>query len=190
MLTLSNSCMQVNVLSNSLLAFLLLPVLGSTSQQYYATSASSQRPTMTWVGSMGQALHSPSLGPAADDETAILPYLASSRYYSAIRRYPDTKLFVSLIVRELAQRLSPPNKKDGARAESPVIVNCVCPGTVHTGADDNLPFWLRIPMNANRALRGRSVEEGARAVLWALKGRLHEDNNPNSCYIANNATQP
>lgn len=190
MLMLPNSCMQVNVLSNSLLSFIFLPILRSTTQQYYVPSASSQRATMTWVGSMGQALHSPSLGLAIDAETAILPYFSSPRYYSAIRRYPDTKLFVSLIVRELAQRLSPLKKEDGTGEESPVIVNCVCPGTVRTGADNNLPFWLRIPMNANRALRGRSVQEGARAVMWALRGRLHgEDNNPSGHYIANNTVQ-
>ena len=68
------------------------------------------------------------------------------------------------------------------------MVNNVCPGTVNTGADNQLPFWLRWPMNWNRALRARSVEDGARAVVCAVLGQVDglEEEKRNGVYIANN----
>ena len=51
-----------------------------------------------------------------------------------------------------------------------VVVNNVCPGTCDTTVDDNLPFYMRIPMNLNRRLRARSVQEGARALIFATTG--------------------
>ena len=51
-----------------------------------------------------------------------------------------------------------------------VTVNNVCPGTCDTKADDNLPFHLRIPMNMDRGLRARSVQEGARTLVFAATG--------------------
>ncbi|RYC60254.1 hypothetical protein CHU98_g5957 [Xylaria longipes] len=93
-------------------------------------------------------------GPPAGGEGGILNYMASPKSFSPLRRYPDTKLFVSLIVRKLGSELS---RLQQDRPNPAVIVNCVCPGTICTGADNNLPFWMRIPMNLNRALRASSV---------------------------------
>lgn len=56
-----------------------------------------------------------------------------------------------------------------------VVVDNVCPGTCDTRADDNLPFYLRIPMNLNRRLRARSAEDGARALVFAATGVGRED---------------
>lgn len=64
-----------------------------------------------------------------------------------------------------------------------VVIDNVCPGTCDTTADDNLPFYLRIPMNLNRRLRGRSVEEGARALVYAATAVGMEDSG---AYLANN----
>ncbi|CAH0054507.1 unnamed protein product [Clonostachys solani] len=171
-------CFQVNVLSNFLIQMLLLPLVQSTTREYYDASSTQQPPTITWVGSMGQAFHTPALGSGSENQDTILQAYASKESYSGIRRYPDTKLFVSMISRELASRMP----------ENEVIVNNVCPGTVKTGADNNLPFYLRIPMNFNRFLRGRSVEDGARAVFWAARGGLHRD-QPNGFYVADNHPQ-
>lgn len=157
---------------------LLLPLVQSTAREFHDASSPQQPPTITWVGSMGQAFHTPDLGSDNGNQDTILQAYASKERYSGIRRYPDTKLFVSMINRELASRLP----------EHEVIVNNVCPGTVKTGADNNLPFYLRIPMNFNRFLRGRTVEDGARAVLWAARGGLHED-QPNGFYVADNHPQ-
>ncbi|KAF2137937.1 uncharacterized protein K452DRAFT_312061 [Aplosporella prunicola CBS 121167] len=144
-------CMQVNVLSNALLSLMLLPLLQRTTASHH--------PTITWVGSLAQGFHSPGL-PAATATSGILPHYAARAAYSPLRRYPDTKLFVALFVRELGVRLQ--------QQHGDVVANNACPGTVKTGADNALPFYLRIPMNLNRALRARSVDEGSRAVLWAV----------------------
>lgn len=64
-----------------------------------------------------------------------------------------------------------------------VVVDNVCPGTCDTTADDNLPFYLRIPMNLNRRLRARSAQEGARALVYAATAVGMEDSG---AYLANN----
>lgn len=171
---------QVNVISNFVIQLLLLPLVQATSRTHFSPSSGQQPPTITWVGSMGQAFHTPEPGPPAGSKTSILEHYSSYEQYSSIRRYPDTKLFVAQLTFELASRL--PDE------EGQIIVNNVCPGTVKTGADNNLPFYLRLPMNFNRFLRGRSVADGARAVFWAARGGLHKD-QPNGFYIADNRAQ-
>ncbi|KAK8036128.1 hypothetical protein PG993_008742 [Apiospora rasikravindrae] len=182
----NEACMQVNLLSNSFLSLLLLPLIQKTSATYYQSADEGvQRPTITWLGSMGHAFHSPDLATLLPNNVSILDYFSSVDTYSRFRRYSDTKLFVILFVRELADRIA---KDDDAV----VVVNNVCPGTVATGADNNLPFYVRIPMNLNRAARGRSVADGARAVLWAARGNLQKPgsaNGWNGVYVADGKIQ-
>ncbi|KAK7906374.1 short-chain dehydrogenase/reductase family protein [Apiospora marii] len=188
----NEACMQVNLLSNSFLSLLLLPLIQKTSATYYQAAAETvQRPTITWLGSMGHAFHSPDLAQLLPSNASILDYFSSRDTYSRFRRYSDTKLFVILFVRELADRIaaSSSSSKEGAGV---VVVNNVCPGTVATGADNNLPFYVRIPMNLNRAARGRSVPDGARAVLWAARGNLQKPGSAagwNGVYIADGKIQ-
>jgi NAD(P)-dependent dehydrogenase (short-subunit alcohol dehydrogenase family) len=161
--------MQVNLLSNAYLSFLLTPLLQTSPD-----------PRITWLGSMGQAFHSLTANPPPP--SPILPHYASPSHYSRLQRYADTKFFVGLFVREFAAHLPSEAKH--------VTVNNVCPGTVNTGADNALPFWLRWPMNWNRAVRARSVGDGARAVLCAILGQVEgaqKGDELNGVYIANNA---
>ncbi|KAK8054464.1 hypothetical protein PG994_009531, partial [Apiospora phragmitis] len=134
----NEACMQVNLLSNSFLSLMLLPLIQQTSAKYYqAADETVQRPTITWLGSMGHAFHSPDLATLVPDNVSILDYFSSVDTYSRFRRYSDTKLFVILFVRELAERIT-------KNQDAVVVVNNVCPGTVATGADNNLPFYVRI----------------------------------------------
>ena len=74
-------------------------------------------------------------------------------------------MLVAMFVRELAKHIpQPDNSKRGQ--ESGVVVNNFCPGTVDTACDNNLPWFLRILMNTNRRLRARTVEEGARTLVY------------------------
>lgn len=173
---------QVNVISNFILQLILLPLVQSTSLAHYDQQGQTaqQLPTITWVGSMGQAFHAPNPGPPEGSRATILEHYASFDQYSGFHRYPDTKLFVAMLSFQLASHLQEDQGK--------VIVNNVCPGTVKTGADNNLPWWLRIPMNLNRLLRGRYVADGARAVFWAARGGLDKD-QPNGFYVADNTPQ-
>ncbi|KAK8063057.1 hypothetical protein PG997_015154 [Apiospora hydei] len=181
----NEACMQVNLLSNSFLSLMLLPLIQKTSATYYqSVDESVQRPTITWLGSMGHAFHSPDLATLLPSNVNILDYFSAVDTYSRFRRYSDTKLFVILFVRELADRI--------VKDDAVVIVNNVCPGTVATGADNNLPFYVRIPMNLNRAARGRTVADGARAVMWAARGNLQKPESGdgwNGVYVANSKIQ-
>jgi hypothetical protein len=100
-------------------------------------------------------------------------------------RYADTKLFVAMFVREMAKHLPPRSAgfNEGPAGEGVVVVNNLCPGTVDTAVDNNLPFWLRIPMNLNRKLRARTVQEGARTLIYAAEVVGLESHGK---YIANN----
>ncbi|KAB8360570.1 hypothetical protein FH972_024310 [Carpinus fangiana] len=155
----------VNYLSNALLTLLLLPHLSSTP----ATPI--HKPTITWVGSMAQGFNS--LAKLPEIPPSILARFSDPRKYSALTQYPNSKMFVAMFVRALGQHLP----------DSNVVVNNLCPGTVDTAADDKLPFYLRIPMNLNRRLRARTVEEGARTLVFASSVAGGETHGK---YIANN----
>lgn len=183
---------QVNFLSNALISLLLLPLLQKTSRHYYSAElgrlGARHYPTITWVGSLAQAFNSLSRS-KLDPSTPILPYFDSPSKYSRISRYADTKLFVAMFVREMAKRLAPRSagSNGGPTEDCFVVVNNLCPGTVNTAVDNNLPFWLRIPMNLNRKLRARTVQEGARTLIYAAEVVGLESHGK---YIANNVISP
>ena len=173
--------MQVNFLSNALLALLLLPLLQKTPSP--APSSALHTPTITFVGSMGHAFHSLANFPL-HTTTAIIPYYDDPHRYSRFSRYADTKFFVALFVRALTERIPLRPLSSGAEAGmGNVIVNNVCPGTVNTAADDKLPWYLRIPMNLHRRIRARTVPEGARALVHAAVVAGRESHGG---YISNN----
>lgn len=196
--------MQINVLSNAVLTLRLLPLMQKTSGQQIVNSSngisndacgdSFRAPAITFVGSMGHAFNS-FVSSSLPAGTSILSHYDNPVAYSSIRRYPDSKLFVALFARQLAAHLLPQSLLDGSGSRADGVVgsveiNTVCPGTVKTGADNGLPWWLRWPMNANRALRGRSVEEGARAVLWAAAcSDVLKKAGPEALHVQNGMSQ-
>lgn len=160
---------QVNYLSNALLALLLLPILARTPQ------LKGHVPTLSFVGSMGQHFNNFAKLPNPLPKQ-LLARLSSKASYSPLAQYPNSKLLVSLFVRELARHVP-----------TGVILNSLCPGTVDTAADDLLPFYLRIPMNLNRRLRARTVSEGARTLIYASElAGLETDGK----YISSNVVSP
>lgn len=88
--------------------------------------------------------------------STILGHFDDEANFSKYFRYADTKTVVNAYVRRLA-----------ALAPSEVIANNPCPGLVQTGLDKNLPFYLRLPMAVARKSMGRTVEEGARTLVYA-----------------------
>lgn len=128
---------------------------------------------------------SPPLSTSTSTSLSILTYFSTPSKYSKFHRYSDSKFLISLFVREFAAYLpsstSPPTSAEvkakgkteagdpssSSEIKAKILINSVCPGTVSTTADDNLPFWLRIPLNLNRRLRARTIEDGAAAVLNA-----------------------
>lgn len=142
--------MQVNYYSNAMLALELLPLLK-------ATAARPGKPSrITFVGSMGQNMHTLGKKPLANEETLVGQFDDKSKYVG-LQRYSDSKLPAPAFVQELARRLSPDE----------IIVNNVCPGLVATGFDANLPTWLKPIMFVMRKFKARTVEEGSRALINA-----------------------
>lgn len=142
--------MQVNFLSNALLALELLPLLQQTSTK----TGSPAR--LSWVGSVGQKLNSITKKPIPLD-SSVLEYFDDKSKYASMLRYSDTKLLVSMFVQSLANKVS----------SDKLVVNNLCPGMVLTNFDSYLPLWLKTIMAVVRRLRARSVEEGSRTLIYA-----------------------
>ncbi|KAL2807792.1 putative short-chain dehydrogenase [Aspergillus granulosus] len=149
--------LQVNYLSNALLALLLLPTLKQTKPKQ------NHHPTIAWVGSIALSLNSVTKSPVPKGRSILTTY-DDPTHFSRLFRYSDTKFFVALFIRQLAE-LWPLHA--GPCDNGNVVINNVCPGTVVTTADNHLPFYLRIPMNVHRLIRGRSVLEGGRTFVYA-----------------------
>ncbi|KAL9614964.1 MAG: hypothetical protein Q9167_000606 [Letrouitia subvulpina] len=142
---------QVNYLSNALLIVELLPHLE-------ASAAKSGTPTrITWVGSRA---HYNSTLP----ETSIQPkntfigHMDDPKTFHTFKRYHDSKMLCVMFMSELGPRLN----------KDKVIINMVCPGLVDTAMMDDLPFYVRYPANVLKAIRARTVEQGAWLILNAL----------------------
>ncbi|KAJ7721501.1 hypothetical protein B0H16DRAFT_1666326 [Mycena metata] len=87
----------------------------------------------------------------------LLPLLRGSAQKSNSTSYLCVFL-VTMLVRELARRT------DAAE----VTVNSVCPGMVKTNFHAKQPLWLKVPIFFVNALRSRTPEAGARALVNAV----------------------
>ncbi|KAK3171848.1 hypothetical protein OEA41_003932 [Lepraria neglecta] len=151
--------MQVNYLSNILLAVSLLPLLKATAGQKGTPAR------ITWVGSSRYKDYSLNniyiqlLQREMKREERILPHFDSAQNWDKWVRYNDTKFLTALFVREFAKRVSPET----------IVVNICCPGMVNTGITNNLPLALRGLMMVIMALRARSWEEGGWVVVRAAQ---------------------
>ncbi|KAJ7452818.1 hypothetical protein FB451DRAFT_1050595 [Mycena latifolia] len=141
---------QINYLSNAILSVRLLPLLRRSAETSRAPSY------LTVVGSRAQAQHSYVEHPIP--ETApMFAFLNDRANYRSMQRYADSKVLVSMWLRALAERVD----------ASVVTVNNVCPGLVNTNISDKEAWWLRGIVAVIQAVRGRSPEVGARALIYA-----------------------
>ena len=142
--------MQVNYLSNALLALELLPLLE-------ATATKRGHPTrLTLVGSQTMGMHTLTKNPIAENESIVRRFDDKAKYGN-LQRYSDTKLMVCVFTQALAQHIS----------ADKVIINNLCPGSVATNFDVNLPIWLKPIMWVYRKMKARTVGEGARTLIYA-----------------------
>lgn len=107
--------MQVNFLSNALLALELLPLLEQTAAKIGSPTR------LSWVGSQAQNLNSITKKPIPPDRS-VLEYFDDKSKYASMQRYSDSKLLVSMFIQSLAKKVS----------SDSVIVNNLCPGLVAT----------------------------------------------------------
>lgn len=145
-------CLQINYLSNVLLLATLLPYLNASAER----TGSPTR--VTWVGSrMHERMHSFEKSPPLATSSSIFAHMDSEAHFRFDLRYGDTKLLCAMFMYELVSRL------DGNK----ILLNMVCPGQIHTGMSDYLPFYVRVPVNLIKALRARPVEVGGWCIVHA-----------------------
>ncbi|GAB1311266.1 Retinol dehydrogenase 14 [Madurella fahalii] len=142
--------LQVNVLSTTLLATLLLPKLRETA----AASADGFVPCISFVNSIAHLEVKPEW--IAEGET-LIQRLNNESKFDQVSQYYLVKLAGIFIVRGLVERLS------GDR----VVVNASCPGMCKTNMGRNHPLSQRIFMAVFYLFLGRSAEQGSRTLVSA-----------------------
>ncbi|KAL7924019.1 hypothetical protein ACQKWADRAFT_319885 [Trichoderma austrokoningii] len=142
--------MQVNCYTHLLISLELFPLLRSTAAIRGVPSR------ITFTGSATQIKQNTLTKKPILPGSTILGHFDDKANYNSYFRYADTKTVVNAYTRRLA-----------ALAPSEVIANNPCPGLVQTGFDKNLPFYFRLPMLLVRRYMGRTVEEGARTLVYA-----------------------
>ncbi|MCJ1358221.1 MAG: hypothetical protein MMC33_008220 [Icmadophila ericetorum] len=173
--------LQVNYLSNALLAISLLPLLK-------ATAAMKGTPTrITWMGSSRYRYHTLNNGSKIQavlkEENSVLGYMDDKARWEREKwiRYNDTKLFAALFVRELAARIS----------SDEVIVNMCCPSMANTGITDDLPRLVWVMMKAIVAVHARSRQEGGWVIVRAGVGKeIGSDSENHGMFLKDGHVNP
>jgi NAD(P)-dependent dehydrogenase (short-subunit alcohol dehydrogenase family) len=142
--------MQVNCYTHFLVTLELLPLLRATAVKR------SEPSRLTFVGSNVQSHHTLAKYPLSDSKTVIEHY-DDKQVYSGLQRYADSKFATHAFVQQLATVVP----------SSEVITNVPCPGMTATKFDRTLPMWLKPIMFVMRKVMARTVEEGARTIIYA-----------------------
>lgn len=141
--------LQVNYLSNALLAAHLLPLLK-------AGAAASGKPShLSFVSSKMQNLTSLKPNSIKPEENIVDWFNNKANF--GMDRYNVSKLLLTGFTNELASKVD----------ANQVVVNSMCPGLVATNFDTNSPFVLKYFMKGVRSLMARTPSEGARALTLA-----------------------
>ncbi|KAJ7285117.1 hypothetical protein C8J57DRAFT_1497971 [Mycena rebaudengoi] len=148
--TNSERVLEVNYLSNAILSVRLLPLLRASAEKSKSTSY------ISIVSSRALPTNSFAKYPIPDS-TSLFDFMNDPKQYRGIYRYGDSKMLVSLWVRELAKHTD----------ASVVTVNNVCPGLVSTNIDVIQVWWLKYLLLGVRAVAARSQEVGARTLIYA-----------------------
>ncbi|EFX06668.1 short chain dehydrogenase reductase [Grosmannia clavigera kw1407] len=150
--------MQVNCYTHLLICLELLPLLVATAR---ARGVQGRPARITFTGSATHVLQETLTNDPVrfDAGETVIGHFDDPTHFSRLNRYADTKLCINAHVRKLAALTDSPDL---------VIVNNVCPGLLHaTHLDDSLPFYLRYPTALARLVAGRSVQQGARTLVYA-----------------------
>ncbi|KAK6502944.1 hypothetical protein TWF481_007983 [Arthrobotrys musiformis] len=141
--------LQVNYLSNALLATHLLPLLK-------AGAVASGKPShLAFVSSNMQHMTSFKKTSIKPEENIIDWFNNKANF--GLDRYNVSKLLLTGFTNEFASKVG----------SDQVIINSMCPGLVATNFDTNSPFILKYFMKGVRSLMARTPEEGARALTLA-----------------------
>jgi len=146
---------QVNALSTSLLAILILPMLRRTS-----SSNPSRTPThLTFVSSYGTEMVKRSSLEKYD--YSPLEMVNDPKGWFGFTAYTVNKLMGMIMMRHLAEEVT----KEGEGGA--VVVNATCPGMCKTDLGRDIPRPVRAVMGVAFSLVQRSAEEGGRSLVSA-----------------------
>lgn len=144
--------LQVNTLSTSMLALLLIPKL--------RRSATATNPAHMSVVSSQQFVRVKAQSVQTDGP--LLPYLNDSVHFKGPRQYGISKLLLEFVIKKIAA-LS--RNEDGSH---PLIVNTVSPGLCKSGLGRQYNCWYeKCIVWAMHKLFARTTEEGSRSLVSA-----------------------
>ena len=145
------SGMQINYLSNVLLLAALLPHLEAGAVN------NGRACRISWVRSRRHESPSFASKKSIKKDESILKYMDDPKNFNFTTRYDDTKALCAMFLYQLALKLN----------TEKVIFNMMCPGALSTALGSDGPLPVRIYLAMVRAIKGRSVEEGAWVLLHA-----------------------
>ncbi|KAJ5115963.1 hypothetical protein N7456_000311 [Penicillium angulare] len=162
--------LQVNVLSTSLLALLLLPKLGASS----SGSGSGSEPGHLSIVSSQQFVRVKAESLRTDPAESLLEHLNSAERFQGPKQYGISKLLVEYVMKTIA---------DGVRREDgslPVIVNTISPGLCQTSLGRQYDrFYERWIVWILHRLFARTSEAGSRSLV---SGTLQGAESQGKCW--------
>ncbi|KAJ7453066.1 hypothetical protein B0H11DRAFT_1927217 [Mycena galericulata] len=163
--------LQVNHLSTSLLALLLLPSMVNTAVRYGTL------PRLVVVSSGPH--HWPTIDKSLRENPEIIKTMGDAEYCTSPggmrRRYPITKLLNIFFVRALNARLP---------SSTPLIVNTVSPGYCYSDLRRNFTGMLAIVDFLMELFLAFPAEVGARRLVYAALGQADQPDKLRGEYIA------
>jgi len=162
------SSLQVNCLSTSLIALLLLPRMIETARNHSVT------PRLVDVSSVVH--HELTLDQQIRDSHEPLKIFGSKEYCTPEtmgHRYPATKLLNLLFVRALADRL----------ANVPVIVNAVCPGYAISELRRNFHGLRLLVFYIMDLFLAIPTEKSSRRLVWAALGGKEDEERLRGAFL-------
>ncbi|KAL1688646.1 hypothetical protein GGG16DRAFT_115763 [Schizophyllum commune] len=165
---------QVNVVSSSILAILLLPIMLRTSRE---------RHTIPRTVVVASSVHfwAPPWNNEIFNQPEILKALSDQEEFDPFVRYEESKLLNVLFARALNERLR--------HTHPTVIVNSVDPGLCSTSLfrDEGR---ITIGMRLMNALLAVSAEVGSRELVWAALGGSEDADALRGAFVARRTVRP
>lgn len=148
---------KVNVLSPTLIALELLPLLKATSGS-----------VLEFVNSISYCnVTSEDVAPLLSNPRAnALEYFNDAERWTTQRAYYEAKLMLMFVLQGLVEHLGGSQGKLGS-PQSPIILAC-CPGQCKTNLYRQFPMGVRLFMTLFNTMIARTSEEGSRTLVTGL----------------------
>ncbi|KAL4808425.1 hypothetical protein BDV18DRAFT_134949 [Aspergillus unguis] len=156
----------VNSINHFLLAFLLLPKMRQTANEF------PDRPSAPHITVLTSQVHAWPEFPQWEDPRGILAGLSDERSAKMEERYPVTKLLNVFLTREFAAQLQ---AAGAGKDQNEIIVNMIDPGFCHSRLSRENVGVEALVFNLFKTLFARTEEAGARTVVAAAAAGRESD---------------